>query len=252
MSRSTATVVCPISSTKEGFRWRRRTLLPGTIPRAESFSRRFFRARRDEDDPHGGPRDARQAHDEGAESRPDRSPVTPLSEFARPCRQAGGLAEERCIRLSTRAGKGYASNWQQRPGASSRRTVVQQHSASGDRRMIPRARSLPLFVRWISAPEASIILPRPTPQERSGPGSSPERSTRAVPRRSSRASEKLEDPSCRASGHFPDPSRKGPSRSSPLRIGHGKEYPHRGQQTRVPSLSLEVAAANRAVELTAA
>src|SRR4030067_124377 len=41
MSLSTATVVSPISSTKEGFFWRRRIRLPGTIPRELSLSRRF-------------------------------------------------------------------------------------------------------------------------------------------------------------------------------------------------------------------
>src|SRR3990170_7574940 len=41
MSLSTATVVSPISSTKEGFFWRRRIRLPGTIPSELSLSRRF-------------------------------------------------------------------------------------------------------------------------------------------------------------------------------------------------------------------
>src|SRR4030066_1434923 len=41
MSLSTATVVSPISSTKEGFFWRRRIRLPGRIPRELSLSRRF-------------------------------------------------------------------------------------------------------------------------------------------------------------------------------------------------------------------
>src|SRR3990172_4283584 len=42
MSLSTATVVSPISRTKEGFFWRRRTRLPGTIPRELSLSSRFL------------------------------------------------------------------------------------------------------------------------------------------------------------------------------------------------------------------
>src|SRR4030066_1160111 len=42
MSLSTATVVSPSSRTKEGFFWRRRTRLPGTIPREVSLSSRFL------------------------------------------------------------------------------------------------------------------------------------------------------------------------------------------------------------------
>jgi hypothetical protein len=42
MSLSTATVVSPISRTKEGFLCMRRIGLPGTIPRELSFSRRFL------------------------------------------------------------------------------------------------------------------------------------------------------------------------------------------------------------------